>query len=71
MAITSPRFVGVPRPGDMAIWLNGRVMHGRESYRAGGRRHIQGAYLDQDSHMLFHVIGVHEIKCVRKCLACG
>lgn len=36
------------RPGDLAIWLNGRVMHGRESYCAGGRRHIQGAYLDQD-----------------------
>ncbi|CAE7823654.1 unnamed protein product, partial [Symbiodinium sp. KB8] len=35
------------RPGDLAIWLNGRVMHGRESYCAGGRRHIQGAYLDQ------------------------
>ena len=39
------------RPGDLAIWLNGRVMHGREGYRPGGPRHIQGAYLDQDASL--------------------
>ena len=32
----------------MAIWSNGRVMHGREGYKSGAPRHLQGAYLDYD-----------------------
>ena len=37
------------RPGDLAIFLNSRVMHGRESYTAGKGRHLQGCYLDHDA----------------------
>ncbi|CAK9090014.1 unnamed protein product [Durusdinium trenchii] len=36
------------KPGDLAIWSNGRVMHGREGYERGAPRHLQGAYLDYD-----------------------
>lgn len=36
------------KPGDLAIWSNGRVMHGREAYERGAPRHLQGAYLDGD-----------------------
>eukprot|EP00929_Paragymnodinium_shiwhaense_P041375 TRINITY_DN21488_c0_g1_i1.p1 TRINITY_DN21488_c0_g1~~TRINITY_DN21488_c0_g1_i1.p1 ORF type:complete len:588 (+),score=95.15 TRINITY_DN21488_c0_g1_i1:73-1836(+) len=36
-------------PGDMIIWSNARVMHGRQEYVSGGRtRHLQGLYLDHD-----------------------
>ena len=36
------------KPGEVAIWSNGRVMHGREGYERGAPRHLQGAYLDYD-----------------------
>ncbi|CAJ1390651.1 unnamed protein product [Effrenium voratum] len=36
------------KPGELAIWSNGRVMHGREGYERGAPRHLQGAYLDSD-----------------------
>eukprot|EP00438_Fugacium_kawagutii_P014220 Skav201460 [mRNA] locus=scaffold6:394122:397486:+ [translate_table: standard] len=36
------------KPGDLAIWSNGRVMHGREAYERGAPRHLQGSYLDYD-----------------------
>jgi gamma-butyrobetaine dioxygenase len=42
--------VRVPlRPGDLAVFSNSRVMHGREAYEPGAPRHIQGAYLDHDA----------------------
>ena len=43
-------------------------MHGRESYCAGGRRHIQGAYLDQDSHMVFFLIHVNKMHLAHECV---
>ena len=36
-------------PGDCAVFMNGRVMHGREEYTPGGNRHIQGCYVDHDA----------------------
>jgi gamma-butyrobetaine dioxygenase len=37
------------RPGDLAIFSNSRVMHGREEYTAGAGRHLQGCYVDHDA----------------------
>jgi gamma-butyrobetaine dioxygenase len=37
------------RPGDLAIFLNNRILHGREEYSPGGKRHMQGAYVDHDA----------------------
>jgi alpha-ketoglutarate-dependent taurine dioxygenase len=34
-------------PGDMAIWNQRRVLHGRNSFE-GGERHMQGAYVNID-----------------------
>jgi len=36
------------RPGDLVIFLNSRVMHGREEYTPGGERFLQGCYVDHD-----------------------
>jgi gamma-butyrobetaine dioxygenase len=37
------------RPGDLAVFSNARVMHGREAFVSGGKRHIQGCYIDHDA----------------------
>ena len=37
------------RPGDLALFSNGRVMHGREEYTRGAPRHLQGCYIDHDA----------------------
>ena len=34
-------------PGDMAIWNQRRVLHGRNAFE-GGERHMQGAYVNID-----------------------
>jgi len=36
------------RPGDMVIFLNSRVMHGRQEFTPGAGRHLQGCYIDHD-----------------------
>lgn len=36
-------------PGNLVIWDNSRVMHGREEYTAFSGRHIQGCYIDHDA----------------------
>ena len=36
-------------PGDLAVFSNSRIMHGREEYTAGEGRHIQGCYVDHDA----------------------
>ena len=35
-------------PGDVVVFDNTRVMHGRTAYTAAGERHLQGAYSDLD-----------------------
>jgi len=35
------------QPGHLALWHNGRVMHGRSAF-AGAERHLQGVYIDLD-----------------------
>lgn len=37
------------QPGDLVIFDNARVMHGREQYAAGAARHLQGCYIDRDA----------------------
>ncbi len=36
-------------PGDLMIFDNQRILHGRIGYQAGGERHLQGCYADMDS----------------------
>ena len=36
------------RPGDLVLFDNTRVMHGRTAFTAEGNRHLQGAYADLD-----------------------
>lgn len=36
------------RPGDLVGFDNRRILHGRDHYRSGGRRHLRGFYMDQD-----------------------
>lgn len=36
------------RPGDCAVFDNTRVLHARTAFASGGRRHLQGCYLDLD-----------------------
>ena len=36
------------RPGDLVGFDNRRILHGREGYTAGGRRHLRGFYMDHD-----------------------
>lgn len=40
-------------PGDMVMFDNSRLLHGRRSYVSGpgGLRHLEGAYLDWDEVM--------------------
>jgi len=35
-------------PGDLIGFDNRRVLHGRDSFSAGGRRHLRGIYIDHD-----------------------
>lgn len=36
------------RPGDLVAFDNRRILHGRDSYSAGGKRHLRGLYIDHD-----------------------
>ena len=36
------------QPGELILFDNTRVLHARKSYKAGGTRHLQGAYSDLD-----------------------
>lgn len=35
-------------PGDLVGFDNRRILHGRDSFESGGRRHLRGMYIDQD-----------------------
>src|SRR5262249_39329681 len=35
-------------PGDLVLFDNERVLHGRTAFASGGRRHLQGCYADRD-----------------------
>lgn len=35
-------------PGDVVGFDNRRILHGRDSFSAGGTRHLRGTYIDQD-----------------------
>ncbi|MEO6651632.1 MAG: TauD/TfdA family dioxygenase [Ilumatobacteraceae bacterium] len=45
-----PRFqIRYPfRPGDLIGFDNRRILHGRDSFESGGRRHLRGCYADHD-----------------------
>jgi gamma-butyrobetaine dioxygenase len=36
------------RPGDLVGFDNRRILHGREAFESGGRRHLRGMYIDHD-----------------------
>lgn len=36
------------RPGDLVGFDNRRILHGRDAFESGGRRHLRGMYLDHD-----------------------
>lgn len=36
------------RPGDLVGFDNRRMLHGRDSFEGGGRRHLRGCYADHD-----------------------
>ena len=35
-------------PGDLVGFDNRRILHGREAFESGGKRHLRGMYIDQD-----------------------
>lgn len=35
-------------PGDLVAFDNRRILHGREAFESGGRRHLRGIYIDHD-----------------------
>ena len=35
-------------PGDLVGFDNRRILHGRDAFESGGRRHLRGMYIDQD-----------------------
>lgn len=35
-------------PGDLVAFDNRRILHGRDAFESGGRRHLRGLYLDHD-----------------------
>jgi len=35
-------------PGDLVGFDNRRILHGREAFETGGKRHLRGIYIDQD-----------------------
>jgi gamma-butyrobetaine dioxygenase len=35
-------------PGDIVGFDNRRVLHGRDEFSSGGKRHLRGIYIDQD-----------------------
>lgn len=35
-------------PGDMVGFDNRRILHGRDAFSSGGKRHLRGMYIDQD-----------------------
>ncbi len=35
-------------PGDVVGFDNRRILHGRDAFESGGRRHLRGMYIDQD-----------------------
>ncbi len=35
-------------PGDMVGFDNRRILHGRDAFASGGKRHLRGMYIDQD-----------------------
>ena len=41
-------------PGEAVVWDNSRLMHGRTAYPTGGRRWLQGAYIDWDEVQSTH-----------------
>ena len=49
MAASSRFQISYPfEPGDLVGFDNRRILHGRESFESGGRRHLRGIYIDQD-----------------------
>ena len=36
------------QPGDLVGFDNRRILHGRDSFESGGKRHLRGMYIDQD-----------------------
>ncbi len=34
--------------GDLVAFDNRRILHGRDAFESGGRRHLRGMYIDQD-----------------------
>ena len=46
----SPRFqIAYPFvPGDLVAFDNRRILHGRDAFESGGRRHLRGMYIDHD-----------------------
>lgn len=48
-------------PGELVVFDNTRIMHGREAYTAAGHRHLQGAYSDLDG--LFSTLYILRRKC--------
>jgi len=39
------------KPGDMLIFNNRRMLHGRTSFTASGKRHLQGCYMSVDPYL--------------------
>ena len=35
-------------PGDLIGFDNRRILHGRDAFESGGRRHLRGMYIDHD-----------------------
>lgn len=50
--------------GDMAVFDNRRVLHGREAYSPNGRRHLRGCYVDRTEFK--SRLRVLEERCVEK-----
>ncbi len=49
MAASSRFQIDYPfQPGDLVGFDNRRILHGRDSFESGGRRHLRGMYIDQD-----------------------
>lgn len=43
------RYVFKLKPGDLVLFDNERMLHGRTAYNLNGERHLQGCYADRDS----------------------
>ena len=53
-------------PGDVVGFDNRRILHGRDAYESGGRRHLRGIYIDHDEVRSFGRVAARRLASINE-----